>query len=89
MSAVMIKDLSVTEELDSSAMQAVRGGYVVFPYFPTDVFDINNSKNVTGQQLINQGVTVNNVSGNGNAFVDNVPTTITPIQNAQNNITVK
>jgi hypothetical protein len=88
MSALMIKDLSVTEQLDTKAMQAVRGGYGYgFPYFPSNVFDINNSKTVNGQQLVNNAAQISNVSGNGNAFATNLPTVLNTVQNGQNNIT--
>ena len=89
MSALMIKDLSVTEQLDSTAMKAVRGGYVVYPYFPTsDILKIDNSKNVTAQQLIQQGMTINNMSDNNDAFNNGLPTKITPTMNASNNVIV-
>ncbi|MBN3756802.1 hypothetical protein G3N95_27950 [Paraburkholderia sp. Tr-20389] len=88
MSALMIKDLSVTEQLDSKAMKAVRGGFVSYPYFPSLKFDFDNSKTVSAQQLVNQGLNIDNVSDNNNAFVSHLPTTIKPTMKANNNVTV-
>ncbi|ACC72975.1 hypothetical protein PPMP20_28175 [Paraburkholderia phymatum] len=88
MSALMIKDLSVTEQLDSKAMKAVRGGFVAYPYFPSLKLDFDNSKTVSAQQLVNQGLNIDNVSDNNNAFVSHLPTTIKPTMTAKNNVTV-
>jgi hypothetical protein len=88
MSALMIKDLSFTEQLDSTAMKAVRGGYVVYPYFPSNTFTFDNSKNVNAQQLIQQGLTVNNESDNNDAFNSGLATKITPTMSASNNVIV-
>jgi len=88
MSALMIKDLSVTEELDSKAMKAVRGGYLAYPYFPSLSFDFDNSKHVDAQQLIQQTANISNVSGNNNAFASGINTTIKPTMTANNNVTV-
>ena len=88
MSALMIKDLSIAEQLDSKAMKAVRGGFVAYPYFPSIKLDFDNSKTVDAQQLVNQGVSIDNVSGNNNAFVSHIPTTIKPTVTAHNNVTV-
>jgi hypothetical protein len=88
MKSLMIKDLHVTEQLDSKAMKAVRGGYLAYPYFPSLSFKFDDSKTVTAQQLIDQSQSVNNVSGNGNAFAKNFNTTITPTMTATNNVNV-
>jgi hypothetical protein len=88
MSALMIKDLSIAEQLDSKAMKAVRGGYVAYPYFPSVKLDFDNSKTVDAQQLVNQGLSINNVSDNNNAFVSHLPTKITPTMTANNNVNV-
>ena len=87
MSALMIKDLSVKEELGTKAMKAVRGGYVFAP-FPSLKLDIDNSKTVSAQQLVNQGVTINNMSDNNNAFVAHLPTSLTTNVHGNNNVTV-
>ncbi|WP_118183425.1 hypothetical protein [Paraburkholderia phosphatilytica] len=87
MSALMIKDLSVTEQLDSKAMQAVRGGYGYgFPIFPSNTFSINNSKTVNAEQLVNNALTVNNVSDNNDAFNEGLPTSIKSNVNGTNNV---
>ncbi|MEM5342056.1 hypothetical protein [Paraburkholderia azotifigens] len=88
MSALMIKDLSIAEQLDSKAMKAVRGGFVAYPYFPSVKLDFDNSKTVNAQQLVNQGLSINNMSDNNNAFVSHLPTTIKPTMTANNNVTV-
>ena len=88
MSALMIKDLSIAEQLDSKAMKAVRGGFVAFPYFPSVKLSFDNSKTVDAQQLVNQGLSINNVSDNNNAFVSHLPTKITPTMTANNNVNV-
>ncbi len=88
MKALTIKDLSVTEQLDSKAMKAVRGGYVAYPYFPSLSFKFDNSKTVDAQQLVNQSMNIDNVSNNGNAFAKNLNTTITPTMTGTNHVTV-
>ncbi|ACC72970.1 hypothetical protein PPMP20_28200 [Paraburkholderia phymatum] len=88
MSALMIKDLSVTEELDSKSMKAVRGGYLAYPYFPSIKLDFDGSKHVDAQQLISQQMNISNVSGNNNAFAEGLNTTIKPTMTANNNVTV-
>ncbi|CAB3758765.1 hypothetical protein [Paraburkholderia solisilvae] len=88
MNSLMIKDLHVAEPLDSRAMKAVRGGYIAYPYFPSLSFKFDNSKNVSAQQLVDQSLGINNVSGNGNAFAKNFDTTITPTMTATNHVDV-
>jgi hypothetical protein len=87
MKALTIKDLSVTEQLDSKAMKAVRGGYIAYP-FPSLSFKFDNSKTVDAQQLVNQSMDVSAVSNNGNAFAKNLNTTITPTMTGTNNVNV-
>jgi hypothetical protein len=90
MRALMIKDLSVTEPLDAKGMQAVRGGYgygYVFPVFPS--INVNNSKTVDAEQLVNNSVQVNNVSGNNDAFAGGMPAILNTNTFGQNNATVK
>ncbi|MFC0401477.1 hypothetical protein [Paraburkholderia rhizosphaerae] len=88
MTSLTIKDLHVTEQLDSKAMKAVRGGFIAYPYFPSLSFKFDGSKTVSAQQLIDQSQSINNVSGNGNAFAKNFDTTITPTMTATNNVNV-
>jgi hypothetical protein len=88
MKSLTIKDLAVTEQLDSRAMQAVRGGYLAFPSYPDLSLSFDNSKTVNVQQLVNQSQNVSNVSGNGNAFTKNFNTTITPTMTGTNHVNV-
>ena len=90
MNTLTIKDLSITAQLDSKAMSAVRGGYG-YPssYFSFDpVYAPNNSKTVNATQLINTSMSIQNANGNNAAFVAGVTTTINPHVSASNNINV-
>jgi hypothetical protein len=91
MNTLMIKDLSITEQLDSKAMSAVRGGYG-YPsssYFNfTPVYAPNNSKTVDATQLISNEVNIQNANGNNAAFVAGITTTIDPHVSSSNNINV-
>ncbi|MFM0597151.1 MULTISPECIES: hypothetical protein [Burkholderiaceae] len=91
MNTLTIKDLSITAQLDSKAMSAVRGGYG-FPsssYFSfAPVYAPNNSKTVDATQLINTSMSIQNANGNNAAFVAGVTTTINPHVTASNNINV-
>jgi hypothetical protein len=82
MNTLMIKDLSITEQLDSKAMSAVRGGNGFGPsssYFNfTPMYAPNNSKTLN----------IENATGNNAAFVAGVTTTIDPHLNSSNNIYV-
>jgi hypothetical protein len=89
MSALRIKDLSVTEELDGKAMKAVRGGYLAYPYFPILKLDFDSSKHADAQQLIQQQMEISNVSGNNIAFATDINTKIEPTMTANNNVTVR
>jgi hypothetical protein len=97
MNTLMIKDLSVTAQLDRKAMSAVRGGLgygygygypssSVFNFTPT--YMPNNSKNVSATQLINTSMNIQNANGNNAAFVAGVTTTIDPHVSSSNNINV-
>ncbi|ABE35477.1 hypothetical protein DR64_5805 [Paraburkholderia xenovorans LB400] len=92
MNTLTIKDLSITEQLDSKAMSAVRGGTGFHPsssYFNfMPVYAPNNSKTVNATQLINTQMDIQNANGNNAAFVAGVTTTIDPHVNASNNISV-
>ncbi|MFM0737944.1 hypothetical protein PQQ51_11935 [Paraburkholderia xenovorans] len=94
MNTLMIKDLSLAEQLDSKAMSAVRGGtgycYPSSPsYFSfTPVYAPNNSKTVDATQLINTTMNIQNANGNNAAFVSGIDTSINPHVSASNNITV-
>ncbi|RKE37755.1 hypothetical protein B0G76_4032 [Paraburkholderia sp. BL23I1N1] len=91
MNTLMIKDLSITAQLDSKAMSAVRGGYgypssSFFNFTP--VYAPNNSKTVDATQLISTTMNIQNANGNNAAFVAGVTTTIDPHVSSSNNINV-
>src|SRR5262249_10172172 len=88
MKSLTIKDLAMAEQLDSKAMQAVRGGYIAFTYYPDLSLKFDNSKTVNAQQLVNQSQDVSNISNNGNAFAKKFDTTITPTMTGTNNVNV-
>ena len=82
-STLAIKDLPVTEELDTRAMRAVRGGFV--PFMP--VFSLTKiDPSFNASQLIGQTQNVVNMNGNNAAFVDDIKSRVDSTQNAQNNI---
>jgi hypothetical protein len=82
MKTLMIKDLSATEELDSRAMSAVRGGNL--PSFWPGYFGPMSSFSFNPQQFISQSQNTLNSSGNNVAFADHNSTVVKPVQNAQN-----
>lgn len=92
MNALMIKDLSITEELDSRAMSAVRGGNGFGPsssyYNFSPIYAPNNSKNVNGTQLINTELNMQNATGNNVAFAAGLSSTLAPCISSGNNIHV-
>jgi hypothetical protein len=95
MNTLMIKDLSITEELDGRAMSAVRGGYSSYCYPTPSYFSFaptyapSSVKNVEGNQWMNTNVTIQNANGNNTALVSGITTTINPQIDASNNITVR
>ncbi|HEY2608150.1 hypothetical protein P0D88_04915 [Paraburkholderia sp. RL18-103-BIB-C] len=91
MNTLMIKDLSITEELDSKAMSAVRGGngYPSSSYFSfAPVYAPNNSKTVNATQLINTSMYLENANGNNAALVSGITTNMNPHVESSNNIYV-
>jgi hypothetical protein len=91
MNTLTIKDLSITEQLDSKAMSAVRGGYgyPVSTYFNfSPVVAPNNSKQVTATQLITNELNVQNANANNVAFAAGLTSTISPSVSSSNNINV-
>ncbi|HEX7910782.1 MAG TPA: hypothetical protein VF534_22185 [Paraburkholderia sp.] len=91
MNTLMIKDLSITEELDGRAMSAVRGGYSYgYPtssYFNfSPVYAPNESKNILASQGINNAVNIQSANGNNVAFANCITSTINPCVNTSNNI---
>lgn len=87
MKSLTIKDLSVTEELDSRAMSAVRGGTLPSFWPGVSVSSYDASFNAT--QLINQSQ--NTISNNGNnvAFSGPIYSKVEPHQNATNTNEIK
>ena len=69
MNSLMIKDLAVTEELDSRAMSAVRGGTFYFPGYSVSKTDFTFNT----QQLIGQTQNVVNENGNNVAEQSSPP----------------
>ena len=95
MNTLMIKDLSITEQLDSKAMRAVRGGRG-FGCYPcgtsytniSPVFAPNNSKQVSATQMISTEMNIQNANGNNVAFATGLTSTINPCVTSSNNINV-
>ncbi len=91
MKTLTIQDLSVTEQLDSKAMRAVRGG--TFKY-PTSNFvnimpiSFDASKTVKASQYIGTQLGIQSANGNDSAFLDHVTTKINPDVDAHNNVNV-
>ncbi|PQV54118.1 hypothetical protein [Paraburkholderia sp. BL21I4N1] len=93
MNTLTIKDLSITAQLDSKAMSAVRGGYGYgYPtssYFSfSPVVAPNNSKTVDATQLINSSMNIQNANANNVAFATGLTSTINPSITSSNNIHV-
>ncbi|KAA1010741.1 hypothetical protein FVF58_17905 [Paraburkholderia panacisoli] len=93
MNTLMIKDLSITEQLDSKAMSAVRGGtgygYPSSSYFNfSPVYAPNNSKTVNATQMISTATYIQNANGNNAALVSGITTNINPTVESSNNINV-
>ncbi|SAL31348.1 hypothetical protein [Caballeronia humi] len=84
MNSLMIKDLAVTEELDSRAMSAVRGGTFYFPGYSVSKTDFTFNT----QQLIGQTQNVVNENGNNVAFATDIDSKVKPIQKANNSNTI-
>ncbi len=87
MKTLIINDLPRTEQLDSKAMSAVQGGMAKgAPYtlslFGTSKYDFS----LDASQLIGQTQNVMNQNGNNVAFASGITSTITPSQDAHNNI---
>ena len=84
MNSLMIKDLAVTEELDSRAMSAVRGGTFYFPGYSVSKTDFTFNT----QQLIGQTQNVINENGNNVAFATDIDSKVKPVQKANNSNTI-
>ncbi|MFL9961930.1 hypothetical protein PQR02_12680 [Paraburkholderia sediminicola] len=88
MKTLMIKDLSITEELDSKAMSAVRGGSgpSTSYYSFAPVFAPNNSTKVNATQLISNELSQQNANGNNVALAAGITSTLDPWTVSSNNI---
>jgi hypothetical protein len=89
MNALIIKDLAITEQLDSKAMSAVRGGYGYSSssfYDFSPVFAPNNSKKIDATQLINNELNLQNANGNNVAFASGISSKVNPYLSTSNNI---
>ncbi|OLL28173.1 hypothetical protein BTH42_29000 [Burkholderia sp. SRS-W-2-2016] len=92
MNTLMIKDLSNTEQLDSKAMSAVRGGNAYcypmpsFSYTYAPVCAPNNSKTLTATQMINTAMNIQSANGNDSALTYGTTTNINPAIYSSNNI---
>lgn len=90
MKALIIKDLARTEELDRSAMAAVRGGTAMSSMsygFPL-IYSPSSDSSVHATQGLQQFQSVMNATANGSAFLDGVHVTNKTSQFGQNNIFV-
>ncbi|RZI42149.1 hypothetical protein EGT07_13040 [Herbaspirillum sp. HC18] len=100
MSALIIKDLSITGDLDAKAMSAIRGGTCYMPptycppsyYNPSQGYGMPKTSLPTGDlklnasQSIGQVQNVVNNNGNNVAFASGITSTVNPTQTANNNI---
>jgi hypothetical protein len=85
MKSLTIKDLSVTEELDSRAMSTVRGGNLPgWPSYSSTSADFS----FASQQLISQSQNTINNNGNNVAFASGISSTVKPTQTANNSNTI-
>ena len=92
MNTLMIKDLPLAEQLDSSEMTAVRGGSMPSPsysYFNYAPVSLDFSKYVMASQSNNTLLEIQAATGDNSAFLTNVNTTISPKVENNNNIIMK
>lgn len=90
MTTLMIKDLSLTEELGSKAMAAVRGGKGVpgwMPFFGTFMPEFKNFS-FDAAQTVGQSQNVVNNNGSNAAFVGGIGSTVNPPQAGDNGISL-
>jgi len=99
MATLMIKDLSVINELGQAAMEAVRGGYAKELKGGLSLSSLGalapdlqqpsmpaNTYSFNASQLIGQSQNVLNNNGNNAAFVCDITSTVNPTQTGHNNI---
>ena len=90
MKTLTIKDLARTEELDRSALSAVRGGMkmTTMPYKYGDInYTPSYDSSIHATQNLAQFQDVTNAVANGSAFVDHLHVTNDTSLFGQNNIT--
>ena len=87
MKTLIIKDLTVTCELDHSDMATVRGGYrMTMPWPP--MYSPSYDSSIKANQNLMQVQDVKNLTANGSAFISGVHATNNTDQFGQNNIAV-
>lgn len=88
MTTLVINDLAMTEELDRTAMAAVRGGtkqMAVPSWYPS--FDKSATNfSFDASQLLGQTQNVINNNGNNVAFASGISSTVKPTQTGANTI---
>jgi hypothetical protein len=87
MNTIMIKDLSVTEELDSRALAAVHGG--IASLFSPAYSIFQSELSFAPQQVIGQSQNTLTYTGTDVAFSQRIAATVRPTQNAANYNTVE
>ena len=91
MKALIIKDLSVTAELDRKAMAAVQGGmgsssYSTPSYWKPELDVTKNEFNFDISQSLNQSQNTLVNNGNNVAFASGITSTVKPHQTGTNTI---
>jgi len=89
MNTLTIKDLDRTEQLDRSAMAAVRGGWSMFsPSYKTGnvTYAPSYDSSINALQNLGQEQNVMTATANGSAFLDGVSVHSNVHQNGQNKI---
>jgi hypothetical protein len=91
MKTLTIKDLARTEQLERSAMAAVRGGWKMSApsySFGSVVYAPQSDSSIHANQNLTQAQDVLNATANGSAFLDDIHVTNTTSQFGQNNVVV-
>lgn len=87
MKTLIINDLSLTQELDASAMRSVRGGtYKGGSYFPLDFNSSKHDFSFSAEQLTSQKQDNLNLTGNNVAFAADIHSTFKPSQSSTTSI---
>ena len=86
MKALTIKDLARTEELDRTALAAVRGGWKMDKsYMPGDLnYSPSSDSSITAMQDIKQAQKVFNATANDSAFLHDIDVHNSVTQDAKN-----